>query len=47
MIFTVFAPTGETVTPVPPPIPPAAASAPNETNAVAFMWSTLALAVDE
>ncbi len=46
MIFTVFAPSGVTVIPV-PPSPPAAASAPNEMNAVALIWSTLALAVDE
>jgi hypothetical protein len=47
VIFTVFALTGEKVTPVPSPIPPAAASELNETNTVAVMWSTRALAVDE
>ena len=37
VIFTVFGPAGVTVIPVPLPTPPAAASAPNETNAVAVM----------
>ena len=45
VIFTVFGPSCVTVTPVPPPRLPAAASAPNEMNAVAVMWSTLALAL--
>ena len=46
VIFTVFGPACVKVTPVPPRLP-AAASEPNETNAVALMWSTLAFALLE